>query len=195
VGIEPAVRISHVMEDCFTAAKESRITLTSDAVDILLQGVDALQRICAPDNGEPLSEEALRPLVDSLTALKSSPPVASASATVQPIAKVETNELVAATVQPEEPSVTLAAVFDRGSSESLRKELLDTLSLAPARIQLDFGQVAELGADALALLASFVREADHARPRPAVEVRGVRPAVQHVLRLAGLGDAFVSVGS
>src|SRR5262249_59181440 len=36
VGIEPAVRVSHVMEDCFTAAKESRITLTSDNREGLL---------------------------------------------------------------------------------------------------------------------------------------------------------------
>src|SRR3954466_6162554 len=46
VGIEPAVRISHAMEDCFTAAKEKTVVLSSDAVDTLLQGVDALQRIC-----------------------------------------------------------------------------------------------------------------------------------------------------
>src|SRR5512136_1847206 len=45
VGIEAAVRLAHAMEDCFTAAKEARIRLTSEAVDVLLQGVDALQRI------------------------------------------------------------------------------------------------------------------------------------------------------
>src|SRR5207344_1288905 len=48
VGIEPAVRVSHVMEDCFTAAKNNSIVLSSDAVDVLLQGVDVLQRICSP---------------------------------------------------------------------------------------------------------------------------------------------------
>ena len=29
VGIESAVRVAHVMEDCFTAAKEGRITLST----------------------------------------------------------------------------------------------------------------------------------------------------------------------
>jgi two-component system sensor histidine kinase and response regulator WspE len=37
VGIEPAVRIAHVMEDCFTAAKDKRIELCSDSMDVLLQ--------------------------------------------------------------------------------------------------------------------------------------------------------------
>src|SRR5437764_2150913 len=40
VGNERAVRVAHVMEDCFTAAKEDRVALSSDAVDVLLQGVD-----------------------------------------------------------------------------------------------------------------------------------------------------------
>src|SRR4051812_43943229 len=58
VGMDSAVRVAHVMEDCFTAAKENHITLTGDCVDLLLAGVDALQRICAPRSGEPLADEA-----------------------------------------------------------------------------------------------------------------------------------------
>ena len=71
VGLESAVRVAHVMEDCFTAAKENRITLSSDSVDVLLAGVDAMQRICAPQSGEPLTDEARDKLVDRLTQWKS----------------------------------------------------------------------------------------------------------------------------
>src|SRR3954469_1740415 len=56
VGNDPAVRIAHALEDCFTAAKSGRITLQSDSVDILLQGVDALQRACTTANDPSLTE-------------------------------------------------------------------------------------------------------------------------------------------
>jgi two-component system, chemotaxis family, sensor histidine kinase and response regulator WspE len=42
VQVEPAVKVAHVMEDCFVAAQHGRITLSSDQIDILLQGVDLL---------------------------------------------------------------------------------------------------------------------------------------------------------
>ena len=45
LGIDPAVRVSHVMEDCFVAAQERRLTLRPDHVDVLLRGVDMLIRL------------------------------------------------------------------------------------------------------------------------------------------------------
>jgi hypothetical protein len=95
--------------------------------------------------------------------------------------------LVAATVPTPEPSVTLPAVFDNQTAASLRRELLDTLALTPARIQLDFAHVQQLTADALALIASFTVEAGrNRRAPPAIESRGVSASVRAVLRVAGL---------
>ncbi|MGK7879240.1 MAG: response regulator [Crocosphaera sp.] len=45
VQIEPAVKIAHVMEDCFMAAMEGKIALTPNNIDFLLQGVDFLQSV------------------------------------------------------------------------------------------------------------------------------------------------------
>ncbi|MGK7885522.1 MAG: response regulator [Crocosphaera sp.] len=45
VQIEPAVKIAHVMEDCFMAAMEGKIALTPNNIDFLLQGVDFLQLV------------------------------------------------------------------------------------------------------------------------------------------------------
>lgn len=42
VQVEPAVKIAHVMEDCFVAAQQGNITLSSDQIDTLLHGVDVL---------------------------------------------------------------------------------------------------------------------------------------------------------
>jgi two-component system sensor histidine kinase and response regulator WspE len=39
------VQIAHVMEDCFVAAQKNKITINSDHIDILLQGVDILSQI------------------------------------------------------------------------------------------------------------------------------------------------------
>ncbi len=47
VELDAAVQIAHVMEDCFVAAQKNEITLDSDHIDILLQGVDMLSRIAA----------------------------------------------------------------------------------------------------------------------------------------------------
>src|SRR5437870_13386780 len=54
VGVEAAVQVAHALEDCFVAAQNGTITLTSDAVDVLLRGVDALHRVATPtDDGLP----------------------------------------------------------------------------------------------------------------------------------------------
>ncbi|MDB5313727.1 MAG: chemotaxis protein histidine kinaselike protein [Gemmataceae bacterium] len=42
VGIDPAVRIAHGMEDALVAAQAGRLRITSAHIDILLQGADAL---------------------------------------------------------------------------------------------------------------------------------------------------------
>ena len=48
VGFDAAVQVSHHLEDCFVAAQRGQITLTSDSVDVLLRGVDALGRLGTP---------------------------------------------------------------------------------------------------------------------------------------------------
>lgn len=40
VGLEPAVNVAHVMEDCFVAAQKGQICLEAETVDGLLNGVD-----------------------------------------------------------------------------------------------------------------------------------------------------------
>ncbi len=45
VGLDAAVQLAHVMEDCFVAAQDHTITLDGDRVDVLLRGVDLLQSL------------------------------------------------------------------------------------------------------------------------------------------------------
>ncbi|MDZ8139466.1 MAG: hybrid sensor histidine kinase/response regulator [Nostoc sp. DedQUE04] len=53
VQIDPAVNLAHVMEDCFVAAQEGKVTLTADRIDVLLQGVDMLLRIAETFTANP----------------------------------------------------------------------------------------------------------------------------------------------
>ncbi len=45
VGLDAGVNVAHVMEDCFVAAQQGRLTLHQTRIDILLRGVDLLTRI------------------------------------------------------------------------------------------------------------------------------------------------------
>ena len=208
VGIEQAVRVAHTMEDCFTAAKESRVVLGSDSVDVLLRGVDALQRVCSPGGESGLTEEAMLGLLESIQGVKAGgkrgeggkgdgegqkvgPAVVAGTV---PVAGSRA-QLVAATVESDEPSVTLPAVLSDEAAEALRKQLLDTLGLRPERLQIDFGHVGRLTAPMLALVASFARQAGALDPAPVVTTRGASGAVQHVLCVAGLGESLGLVES
>ena len=42
IGIDTAVRLAHVMEDCFVAAQDGKIRLTAADFDALLRGADVL---------------------------------------------------------------------------------------------------------------------------------------------------------
>ena len=45
VAIDPAVKLAHVMEDCFVAAQKHTVTLEAEQVDVLLHGADLLLNI------------------------------------------------------------------------------------------------------------------------------------------------------
>jgi len=50
VGIDPVVDISHIMEDCFVAAQNAKLTLASNHIDILLKSVDVISQIANSSN-------------------------------------------------------------------------------------------------------------------------------------------------
>ncbi|MDD5679246.1 MAG: hybrid sensor histidine kinase/response regulator [Kiritimatiellae bacterium] len=45
VGLDPAVKVAHALEDCFVAAQKGEIVIQPEAVDGLLSGVDMLVKI------------------------------------------------------------------------------------------------------------------------------------------------------
>jgi len=179
VGNDRAVRVAHVMEDCFTLAKEDRITLSSDAVDVLLQGVDALQRICAPQPDADLGEDFIRSLLERIAAVRdrTMPSVPSAA-------------LVTA-AREIDSTIILPAQCDDSAAQSLRAQFCDILGQGLARIRIDFGQVEYLSVTAMSLLLSLAREAEGMQPPLVVEAYRVAPPVLALFRVVGLKNALV----
>ncbi|MBI3871428.1 MAG: hybrid sensor histidine kinase/response regulator [Verrucomicrobia bacterium] len=52
VNLAAAVRVSHLMEDCFVAAQRNRLRLQREQVDVLLAGVDLLAQISKSSDSE-----------------------------------------------------------------------------------------------------------------------------------------------
>ena len=189
VGIEAAVRVSHLMEDCFSAAQGHRIALGSEAVDVLLQGVDTLQRICSPQADPAMTEPSIQALLDRITAIRdgrSSTPPPAPKAHAQSVAA----ELAIAAATSQERRVTLPAVLDASAAESLRVELSSTLRHKSERMRLDLAPVRHLSAAGLSLLASLARELDGAGAPANVETEGVSAAMAVLLRTTGLDRTF-----
>jgi chemotaxis protein histidine kinase CheA len=192
VGNDPAVRIAHALEDCFTAAKEERIALRSEIVDILLQGVDALQRTCAADAEPEMNEEEIGPLLQRIMSVrdgKMMPPPASSEPSLTPMAAAPAIALAAPALLT--PNIlVLPAVFDSVAAESLRARFCDFVDLRTDPIRIDFGQVTHLSVAALSLLLSFAGEVRGLRPPAVIEAFQVSPAIRALFRVVGLESAF-----
>jgi len=64
VQFEPAVRVSHAMEDVFTAVQEGRLHLAPNDVDTLLTGVDLLREVAGVEESDLKSwEKSNQPLL------------------------------------------------------------------------------------------------------------------------------------
>ncbi len=129
VAVEPVMHVAHAMEDCLVAAQHGQLTLSSDDVDVLLEGVDWLTRIAAvvgPDFDQWVAQHRadIDRMIDRLRAVRQGRGVAAAApASDRPAAKTAAGtepagapeaSVVAAAKSPSEP----APVVQRSSAES-----------------------------------------------------------------------------
>ena len=105
VGLEPAVRIAHALEDAFVAAQAGEFIIGGPAVDVMLRAVDLLAKIALLEEGqatewEQANEATLVALVSSLEAVRTAPAEpTSSSPPVEPVdepAEVDVTPLVIA---------------------------------------------------------------------------------------------------
>jgi two-component system sensor histidine kinase and response regulator WspE len=175
VGVEPAVRVAHVMEDCLVAAQKGETHLGAGAIDVLLRGVDFLTRVgqpSAPAGG------ALDELVRAIAGLQTGQPPPAPPQKASPA--------------PGPPAV---AVFrpdnlDREGGDRLRRELLAQRKSNTTHFILDLSGVREVDPAALALLALFARLPSPDGSGPRLEVVAAPPEVRRLFRLTRLDSSY-----
>jgi two-component system sensor histidine kinase and response regulator WspE len=181
VGLDDAVQVAHVMEDCFVAAQKGTLTITSEAIDVLLRGVDALQRIGLPRDGEAASlpADALRQLVESIAAVRAGAPAPSAAPAAPPPPAAP-------------PTVRPGGDLDAAESEALRPRIAELLRSGAAAIHFDLAAVRNVAPQGLALLARAARAAAKRQPPAALHLANASPEVRTLLRLTRLDAAFAA---
>ncbi|WP_010583854.1 Hpt domain-containing protein [Schlesneria paludicola] len=193
VGIDPAVRVAHVMEDGFVAAQNGQLSLRPEQIDVLLRGVDFLSRISAASKEASLDwsrfDGDAAQLVSSIShalsmASETSRPVAMASnAGSVPVVSTVTPPTVPRPVT-DTVTVSVAPFLDTAEAEVVRRGYVDACNSSAQRFILDLSQTVDLDATGLALLAAL--RDTRGGQGPHVEFTGVGPDVQFVLRVTGI---------
>jgi len=185
IGLDPAVRVAHAMEDCFVAAGKGTFHVRPEHADVLLAGIDFLSTIArAQDALSPESlwavnaEKLVLALADLMQAAPVLPapvlpaPVLPAPVLAAPVARIPTTaETQVLPSQEADPSVTVQPV-----SAASRIEQAD--------------RVVRVSADSLTRLVGLAGES-------LVETRQLRPFVDSLLHLRAahveLCDTFAVV--
>jgi two-component system sensor histidine kinase and response regulator WspE len=191
VGVEAAVRLSHALEDCFVAARDGKLALTSDAVDVLLRGVDCLSRLGAnaveASPGEIPSEDDLRALLEGIAAVR-----AGRKGTVESKAEAAPQ---ASPSSPQFDDESLRPSDLAGPEvKALRGQLFRLLERGDRLVKLDLSSVREVDPAGLALLVLAVRSAHRRIPPARLQLVGAAPGVRRLLRWVRLEEAFAVFG-
>jgi len=192
VGVEPAVSVAHVMEDCFVAAQKGTLTLTPADVDVLLRGVDLLGKIseATKDPKADLADEfegAVKGLVRELGAMlvpreKATEPAGRSAAAPPAREQAET-----ATCRPE--TIVVPEFFDATAAEEVRRRYLAAVEGGCDPVRLDLGATKDLDVQGLTLLAAIPRDVAR-RGRPRLELTMLSAEMETVLLVTGLGESY-----
>ena len=175
IGLDPAVRVAHAMEDCFVAAGKGTFHVRPEHADVLLAGIDFLSTIARAQDA--LSPESLwavnaEKLVLALADLMQAAPVLPAPVLPAQVARIPTT--AETQVPPPQEADPLAAV--QPVSAASRIEQAD--------------RVVRVSADSLTRLVGLAGES-------LVETRQLRPFVDSLLHLRAahveLCDTFAVV--
>ena len=207
VGVDPAGRVAHFMEDCFVAAQKGSIQLSSGDVDVLLRGVDLLEKISAatkdPDaNLEQMFGGLVQDLVAELQAILTGRRESSAVSTAPPQTAVAAPPVItappsesaaraepAATSKASETTIVFPEILDSAAAEEMRRQILSAIDSQVATIRLDLRATRDLDVQGLAFLAAVPRHlANHSRS--SLQMAGVSIEMATVLRVTGLGESF-----
>lgn len=155
VGVEDGVRVAHVMEDCLVAAQNGTITLKSEAIDILLRGVDALMRIASADQSGPEPPE-LDQLIEQIGSVRQEKSSSTKHITSPPepvSAQLAGKPAIAVVMDGQTRTIGLPMHLDPATAELLRQTLLEQLDTGGRQLRLDLSALREIDVPGLALLS------------------------------------------
>lgn len=209
VGLDRAVQVAHVMEDCFVAARSGRIQLGSQHVDVLLQGVDILARIAArssdrnaegADDDQGMVDQLVIKIQQILTGLDGGPPTGGQSAGGPRADQAETRTAshakidLADAVEPVPVTITAPQRLDDSAAEELRRQLVRAIQQRSEIIRVDLSAVVEMSVSGLALLAAAPTHVA-ASPGIHLELAAVSPQVDSILQITGVAQYYPSYSS
>lgn len=185
VGLQAAVEVAHVIEDCFVAARAGRLAMTSSLVDVLLEGVDLLGRVAqydAPQElrvSEPQVAATVQKIVQATTA---APAIAETS---------EARTSLPSTIPVQPPRARAAEFRPRGTldaswTSAIHREIAAGLKQGQI-IEVDLDGVSEIDPLGLALLTLVARN-DDAAESP-LHLRNVPTKFEQLLRSVGLAQS------
>lgn len=201
IGIDPAVQIAHVMEDGFVAAQNGKLTLRPEHVDVLLRGVDLLNRIANSTKSGTVDWQQFdgesKLLVGQISAaLAGAPSPTHDSAT--PFDKSSSAGRVSGAIVLHQPvasmseiTITFPALLNADAAEKARVEFVAAFDAEATLIRFDLSATNDIDAAGLALLAAIPTQTRHGRPK--VELVGANPDLQYVLEATGI-DRLYSAG-
>jgi chemotaxis protein histidine kinase CheA len=207
VGVEPAISVAHVMEDCFVAVQKKAIAFSPGDVDVLLRGVDLLSKISAAtrDPNADLAQEfsgLVRELVAELQAVLSGSrksekvaaepeggAVAAASATTATTARAAATTTPAPASAPGDVTIVVPEILDSAAAEAIRRQLISAIDSGYLKIRFDLHATRDLDVQGLALLAAVPVHLAKSGV-PALELAGLSVEMTTVLRVTGLDEGF-----
>jgi len=177
VGLDPAVRVAHALEDVFVAAGKGRFRVRPEHADLLLSAIDFLAAIARADDAllpeSPWPVRADELVVRLAAILAGSPPSAPAEPAT-PAAPVTPAE--PGTAGPPPPATT--AVSPPASPAEPPPAMAPTEPAAPRPTAEQADRIVRVSADSLTRLVGLAGEA-------LVETRQLRPFVDALLQLRG----------
>jgi chemotaxis protein histidine kinase CheA len=207
VGVDPAGRVAHFMEDCFVAAQKGSIQLSSADVDILLRGVDLLEKISATTkdsdaNLEQLFGASVQDLVAELqavltgrqasTVVSTTPEQTAVAAppffTAQPSGSAARTD-AASTLKASEATIEFPEILDSVAAEQMRRQIVAAIDSRVATIRLDLRATRDLDVQGLALLAAVPRHLTN-HSHSSLQMVDVSIEMATVLRVTGLDKSF-----
>jgi chemotaxis protein histidine kinase CheA len=183
MGLSAAVDVAHVIEDCFVAARAGRVRMSSRLVDVLLRGVDLLDRVADVDSvgaATPDTEAAVRDFAAGLAqATQAGTGVAGVAGVPMPTAQSQTGH---------EQLLRLPRAVDAAWVRRHHAEALRCRGGARGELCLDFSAVETIDPVGLAWLSLAARVASGSGQdsHRGLHAAGVSPGLAQLLSAVGL---------